>query len=74
MATKPKKGTAGKNTGGKTRKAIATKTKSGLTLKQIGRASNRKPSTIGKIASGTIKNPPANLAGQIRKAKVKKRK
>lgn len=78
MATKskakPKKGVAGKNTGGKTRAAISRKQKAGATVKQIARAAMRKPSTINNIASGNIKNPPRDLAGKIAKTKVRKKK
>lgn len=70
----PQKGVAGKNTGSKTRKAIAAKKKSGSTVKQIARAAMRKPSTINNIASSNIKNPPRNLAGKIRKAKITKKR
>lgn len=73
-SAKPKKGVAGKNTGAKTRKAIAAKRKAGSTTKQIAKAAMRSPSTINEIESGGIKNPPANLAGKIRKAKVTKKK
>ena len=72
-APAPKKGIAGKNTGGKTRLAITDKMKAGSTTKQIARAAMRSTSTINNIASGNIKNPPRNLAGKIRKAKTKKR-
>lgn len=70
----PKKGVAGKSTGAETRKAINAKVKSGSTLKQIGRASNRSASTISQIKQGDIKNPPKNLAANIRKAKTTKKK
>ena len=73
-STKPKKGVAGKNTGGTTRKAISAKKKSGSTTKQIAKAAMRSESVISAIASGDIKNPPANLAGKIRKAKSTKKK
>ena len=69
MAKKPMKGVAGKGTGAAARKAIATKKKGGCTTAQIARAARRDPSTILAIASGEIKNPPANLAGNIRKLK-----
>lgn len=71
---KPKKGVAGKNTGSKTRKAIAAKKKSGSTTKQIAKAAMRSDSVISAIASGEIKNPPANLAAKISKAKTTKKK
>lgn len=74
MAKAPKKGVAGKKTGGATRKAIAARKKAGSTTKQIARAAMRKPSTINNIASGNIKNPPKNLAGKIRKSKTTKKK
>lgn len=70
----PMKGVAGKATGGEARKAINAKVKSGSTLKQIGRASNRSASTINQIKSGAIKNPPKNLAANVRKAKTTKKK
>ncbi len=70
----PKKGVAGKNTGGKTRAAIKSKKRAGSSVKQIAKAGMRHPSTIQSISSGEIKNPPRNLAGKIRKAKTTKRK
>lgn len=73
-AKKPKKGVAGKNTGGAARKAIRTKEKQKLTQADIARAAMRDPSTISDIKTGKIKNPPANLAAKIRKAKPKKKK
>ena len=74
MAKKPKKGVAGKNTGAATRKAINAKQKQGLTNAEIARAAMRSPGVISAIDTGTIKNPPSNLAGKIRKAKAKKKK
>ena len=71
---KPKKGVAGKNTGGKARAAIKAKKRAGATTKQIARAAKRSPSTISGIASGKIKNPPKNLAGNVRKAKTTKKR
>ena len=68
-----KKGTEGKNTGGSTRKAIRSVVKKGCTIKSIGKASGRSPSTISKIANGEIKNPPKGLAGAIRKTRCKKK-
>ena len=73
-AKAPKKGVAGKKTGGAARKAISARTKAGSTTKQIARAANRSESTISGIKSGAIKNPPKNLAGKIRKAKTTKKK
>ena len=75
MAKQPKKGVAGKNTGGKTRKAISAAKKRGATTKQIASAGMRSTSTINKIYSSDIKNPPSNLASKISRAKgTKKRK
>lgn len=71
---KPRKGVAGKGTGGSARKAIRAAQKRGCTLSSIARSTRRDPSTIGDIASGKIKNPPRNLAGAVRKCKAKKRK
>ena len=71
---KPKKGVAGKNTGAAARKAIDAKQKQGLTNKQIGAAAKRSPGVISAIDRGVIKNPPSNLAGNVRKAKGKKKK
>ena len=68
------KGDVGKNTGAKTRKAISKKTKGGSTDKQIGRKVNRSGSTIAKIRSGVIKNPPSGLSAQISKSKPAKAK
>ena len=68
-----KKGTEGKNTGGSTRKAIKAAVKKGCTIKSISKTAGRSPSTISKIASGEIKNPPNGLAGSIRKTKCKKK-
>jgi len=73
-ASKPKKGVAGKNTGAKARKAIRKQVKKGSTLKQIGTATGRDDGTIGRIESGEIKNPPADLAAKVSKAKVTKKK
>ncbi len=72
MAKAPRKGVAGKATGGTARRAISTAHGRGCTDKSIGRATNRSASTINKIASGSIKNPPRNLAGNVRKCKGKK--
>lgn len=66
-AKKPKKGVAGKNTGAATRNAL--KGKRSYTDKQVGRKVNRSGSTLSQIRTGSIRNPPANLAGNIRKAK-----
>ena len=72
MDDKPKKGVAGKSTGGKSRKAIRTKISGGCSLSAIGRAANRSASTISQILSGSIKNPPSNLSTNIRKLKCRK--
>ena len=72
-AKAPRKGVAGKKTGGKTRSAISAAKKRGATTKQIASAGMRHPSTISDIARGNIKNPPRNLAAKIRKAKGKKK-
>lgn len=69
----PKKGVAGKNTGSAARKAINAKQKQGLTNKEIGKAAKRSPGVISAIDKGVIKNPPSNLAGNVRKAKKKKK-
>ena len=69
---KNQKGDEGKKTGGKTRAAI--KSKKGSTDKQIGAKVNRSPSTIAKIRSGAIKNPPSGLAAAIKKSKPSKTK
>ena len=69
-----KKGQAGKNTGSKTRTAIAAAKKKGCSDAEIGRAAGRSPSTIQSIRDGSIKNPPNGLAGRIRKTKCKKKK
>jgi len=69
---KPMKGTAGEGTGAATRAAIASKDKD-LTDEEIGKAVNRSGSVISQIRSGTIFNPPADLAGRIRAIKVPKK-
>ena len=61
----PKKGVAGVNTGTKTRAAIRGAQSKGCSLKQIGAASNRSPGVISSIKSGTIKNPPSNVAKAV---------
>ena len=68
------KGTEGKKTGSATRKAIASKMRGGSTAAQIAAKVNRSPSTIAKIKSGDIKNPPKSLSGKIRSSKPVKRK
>jgi len=73
-AKKPQKGVAGKNTGAAARKAIDEKQKKGLTNEQIGKAAKRSPGVISAIDRGVIKNPPSDLAGNVRKAKGKKKK
>jgi hypothetical protein len=73
MAKKPMKGTAGKKTGGAARKAIRAKVSKGCTMAEIGKMAKRSPGTISAILSGEIKNPPKNLAGNVRKAKCKKK-
>jgi predicted transcriptional regulator len=72
--TVPKKGVAGNKTGAKTRAAIKKAESKGSTQKQIAKAAMRNPSTISDIKTGEIKNPPANLAAKISKAKVTKKK
>lgn len=74
MAKAGKKGSQGKGTGGKTRKAIRNKKKSGCSNEEIGKMVNRDGSTIGKILSGEVKNPPKGLSTAINKAKCKKSK
>lgn len=68
------KGTEGKKTGAKTRRAITSKVRGGSTLKQIGAKVNRSPSTISNIRTGKIKNPPKSLSGAIRKSRPAKTK
>ena len=68
------KGSVGKKTGAATRKAIKSKMRGGSTAKQIGAKVNRSPSTIAKIKSGAIKNPPKSLSGKIRKSRPAKMK
>ena len=70
----PRKGVAGKSTGGKARAAIRSAKKRGATNASIGRATKRSASTIAQIASGDIKNPPKGLAANVRKAKATKKK
>jgi len=70
---KPEKGTAGKNTGTAARKAIEKAKGRGATAESIGKATNRDESTITQIAAGSIKNPPADLAGNVAKAKTVKK-
>jgi len=65
---KAKKGSVGKNTGGATRRAIRAAQSRGCSLEQIGRATSRDGSTISAIKTGTIRNPPAGLAGRISKS------
>lgn len=67
MAKKQQKGEEGKNTGAATRRAIDSAQAKGLTNAQIGRAVGRDASTIGKIDSGEIDNPPGGLATRINK-------
>ena len=74
MAKKPMKGVAGKGTGAAARKAIRSKVNMGCTMAEIGRMAKRSPGTISAILSVVIKNPPKNLAGNVRKAKCKKHK
>ena len=64
----PKKGVPGYKTGAKTRTAIRAAQSRGCTLAQIGRAARRSVSVVSAIKSGTIKNPPANVATAIQKA------
>lgn len=66
---KPKKGIAGEDTGDKSRKAIKKAKARGATDASIGKAANRDESTIGQIERGSIKNPPEDLAGNVKKAK-----
>jgi hypothetical protein len=68
-----KKGQEGTKTGGKVRGLIADLQKSGLTLVQIGKLSNRSPSTLSQILDGTIKNPPNSLVSRLESA-LKSRK
>lgn len=74
MAKKSQKGVAGINTGAKARKAIRKAKKRSATNESIARATNRDPSTIQQIESGSIKNPPSNLIKNVAKAKSVKNK
>lgn len=74
MKKKPKKGVAGKNTGAAARKAIITAQKKGMTLEEIGNIANRSASVISAIKTGEIKNPPRNVASNIRKRSTTKKK
>lgn len=72
---KPQKGVAGEDTGGRARKAVKKAKDRNATNETIGKATNRSASTIAQIHTGTIKNPPADLAGKVSKAKsIKKEK
>lgn len=71
---KPQKGVAGEDTGGKARQAIKKAKDRSATNETIGAATNRSASTIGQIHAGTIKNPPADLHGKVKKAKSVKEK
>ena len=62
---KPKKGVAGVNTGGKTRKAIRAAQAKRCSIKSIAASSNRSPGVISSIKSGVIKNPPSNVAKAV---------
>ena len=73
-ATKPKKGTPGKGTGGSARSAIRAAQKRGCTLESIGKATNRDAGTISQILDGSIKNPPKDLAGKVRACKPAKKR
>lgn len=64
---KPMKGVAGKGTGSKTRSAISRAQNKGCSIASIAKSSNRSSSTISQIKSGTIKNPPSNLASAVQK-------
>lgn len=68
-----KKGSEGKGTGATTRKAINSAVKRGNTHEQIGKSTNRSGSTISKIASGEIKNPPKGVSTKINKISSKKK-
>lgn len=70
---KPQKGVAGENTGGKARKAIKKAKARSATNTSIGKAVNRDPDTIRQIESGRIENPPADLAGNVAKARSVKK-
>lgn len=74
MADKPQKGVAGDDTGGKTRRAIREMLKKGATIESIAAAADRDSSTIEQILRGSIENPPSDLAGKIRNAKIIKKK
>jgi len=65
-----KKGVAGKGTGGGARKAIRAAQGRGCTVNSIASSTRRDASTISKIASGAIRNPPKNLASAVRKCKA----
>jgi hypothetical protein len=69
----PKKGVPGKNTGAAARAAIRAAQRKGMTLEQIGNIANRSESVISAIKSGEIKNPPRNVASNIRKRSTKQK-
>lgn len=73
MAKAPKKGTAGNRTGSSARSSIRAAQSRGCSVNSIARSTGRDSSTISKIASGAIKNPPRNLASNVRKCKAKKK-
>lgn len=71
---KSEKGVADENTGGKAREAVKKAKDRGATNETIGKATNRSASTIAQIHAGTIENPPADLPGNVKKAKSVKDK
>lgn len=62
------KGDEGDDTGARTRRAIRTKMKEGLTQVEIGKIARRDPSVIGAILSGEIANPPSEVARRLNAA------
>lgn len=65
---KMQKGVAGNKTGAKARKAIKDAEKAGLTQAEIAKSAKRSIATIRNIKSGDIKNPPAYVEKDIKKA------
>ena len=68
------KGEEGKNTGSAVRSAIRAAVKKGLSMEDIGKATNRTGGTISAILAGEIKNPPSGLSAQISAIPAPKKK
>lgn len=64
---------AKKKTGNAIRKAIEIKRNQGVSIVEIAKATDRDPSTISQIISGSIQNPPQELLADIRSIKPKKK-